>query len=100
MVTKEKTNGKQNKTLVSIAAIESVLSRDLGSLCMDNEHDRAKMAWWIFETFCQGDYRENLHDMEVANSNKEMRTLNLGSGGPGGGDGSRTGSGAGGPGGK
>jgi hypothetical protein len=80
MAPKEKTNGKSNKTLVSIAAIEAVLCRDLGSLCMDNEHDRAKMAWWIFETFCQGDYRENLHDMEVANSTKEMRTLNLGGG--------------------
>lgn len=50
----------KNKTLELIGDIDEKISDDCKGLSMDDDTDRAKMAWWIHQTFLTGDFRLNL----------------------------------------
>lgn len=37
--------------------IDQLIQRYCPAMNTDNEQDRAKIAWWIFQTFVNGDFR-------------------------------------------
>ncbi len=56
---------KRNKVLDMVAGIDHGILKDCGDLSLIDDMDRAKLAWWIYNNFCIGDYRENLHIREI-----------------------------------
>lgn len=62
-----------NKILKEVSDIDEALQNAVGSLSMDNEEDRAKMSWWIHQTFCGVDYRGKIH--QVTKSRAGNRTV-------------------------
>lgn len=45
----------KNKTLEAVCGIEEALATDCSKMNLADEADRAKMAWWIFNNFGEGD---------------------------------------------
>lgn len=70
---------KKNKALNEVDAIEEALQK-MGSVSMDNEDDRATLAWWIHQTFCKGDFSKNLH-IENTKPERKIRTVEQSGGG-------------------
>ena len=45
-----------NKALEVVAAIDVALERECKQFDLTEDCDRAKMAWWIYQTFGEGDF--------------------------------------------
>lgn len=45
---------KKNEIISAIEAIEGKIQSECDGYCMDDEDDRAQMAWWIYNQFCRG----------------------------------------------
>lgn len=56
---------RTNKTLENLAAIDALILKDHATRSMEDEEDRAAMAWWIYQTFCKGDFRKNLSGLRM-----------------------------------
>ena len=48
----------KNKSLETVAKIEELIQQDAADWCMDDQEDRANMAWWNYRNFIKGDYME------------------------------------------
>lgn len=56
----------KNKAIMALNDIDQLVQRYCSGINTDNEQDRAKLAWWIFQTFVNGDFR-NLGIQKPAN---------------------------------
>lgn len=71
-----------NKILEQVNQIDAAIALDCGDLSTNDDSDRAHLAWWIFKTFCQGDYRVYLRNKEIESAKRGMIDR-AGSGGDG-----------------
>ena len=62
----------KNKILEQVAEIDSAIAADCGDLSTNDDSDRAHLAWWIFRTFCQGDYRIYLRNKSIESAKREI----------------------------
>lgn len=47
----------KNKSISTLNDIDQMIQRACPTINTDNETDRAKLAWWILQTFVLGDFR-------------------------------------------
>lgn len=72
----EKTTGvRKNKSIEAITGIEMAIQQECADLSMADDNDRAQMSIWIYNNFCLGDYRENLHKRILRGESGPSREL-------------------------
>jgi len=67
-----------NKALEVVAAIDDALLKECKHLDLTEDCDRAKMAWWIYQTFGEGDFiaRAMRRDIKKpANANPTIKSV-------------------------
>lgn len=63
---------RTNKTIETITGIDAMIMEHVPQLSMEDDEDRASMAWWIYKTFCKGDYRKEVQTTNIKKNNRVL----------------------------